>query len=212
MPPPNLAHLQADPASLLTWLNNNMLLGGYLANVVDPQGLAWVTMLPPPAIPYPAHADDGAGQAIDVYALRSNGAGVADSVRAYVCNYTAGDVESVVLGSLADYCFTTNLNGCSFGVGPMAPNGTRRVSHANTGGATTQQRTQTWTEHHVAANSTTISMLEPAEYRRLGGGASLQATVFGIRTGRQWRFYYQSYTAAGQGHFVVHGVIPIRTP
>lgn len=55
-------------------------------------------------------------------------------------------------------------------------------------------------------------MLEPAEYRRLGGGGNLNATVFGIRTGLAWAFYYQLYTAVGGGNYQVHGVFPIRTP
>lgn len=104
------------------------------------------------------------------------------------------------------------MNGCTFGIGPRLPAGTRRVTHANTGGNTLVQRMQTWGAHGVPANSVAISMLEPAEYRRLGGGGNLNATVFGIRTGLAWAFYYQLYTAVGGGNYQVHGVFPIRTP
>lgn|GEM_PF-4672790 len=52
MPPPNLAHLQADPAGLLTWLNGNLLQGGYLVNVPNPPGTAWVTITPSPNNPH----------------------------------------------------------------------------------------------------------------------------------------------------------------
>jgi hypothetical protein len=210
MPPPNLALLQVDPAGILQWLDDNLLMAGTLANVVNPPGVAWVTIVAPPVIPFPQRAVTTSGRPLDVFTLRSNGAGVHDAVRAYVCNYTAGGVHSVALASIADYCFTINLNGCTFGIGPVA-GGSRRVSHANTGGNTLVQRTQTWGEHHVPANSLNIKMLEPAEYRRLGGGGALNATVFGIRTGLVWHFYFQLYTAVGQGNYVVHGVFPIST-
>lgn len=208
MPLPNLAHLQADPARLLDWLENNLLKAGTLANVPNPPGLAWVRIEAPPVIPFPARAVNRSGRPMDVYQMRSNGAGAHDSVRAYVCNYTAGGVHSVLLGNHGDYCFTINLNGCTFGIGPVA-GGQRRVSHANSGGNTLTQRNQTWGEHHVPANSLNISMLEPATYRRIGGGGNLNATVFGIRSGASWSFYFQLYTAVGNENFQVHGVFPI---
>jgi hypothetical protein len=208
MPAPNIANLNADPNGLLPWLDNNLLLGGFLTNVPNPPGLAWVTIAPPAA---PLHAVNHAGNPVDVFVLRCNGAGAHNAVRAYICNYTVNGVHSVDLASLADYCFTINLNGCTFGIGPRSPGGVRKVSHANTGGNTNAQRTQTWGEHHVAANSTAISMLEPAEYRRLGGGANLNATVFGIRTGITWQFRYQLWTLSA-GNYQLIGVFPIRTP
>jgi len=213
LPAPNLAHLQAQPNLLLTWLNDNLLLAGLMTNVPNPPGLAWVTITAPPVIPgMPSLAVNASGRPMDVFTLRTNGGGVGDSVRSYVCNYTANGVHSIDLVNAADYCFTVTLNGCTFGIGPRTPLGFRRVSHANTGGNAFVQRTQTWTQHGVPANSYAISLLEPSEYRRLGGGGNLNATVFGVRTGVSWAFYFQLYTAVGNGNYKVHGVFPIRVP
>lgn len=205
MPPPNLAHLQADPAGLLTWLNGNLLQGGYLVNVPNPPGTAWVTITPSPNNP---HAVNAHGVPMDVYRVRSDGHGAHDAVPSYVCNYTAGGVHSVDLGNAGDFCFTTNLNGCTFGVGPVVA-GVRRVTHANTGGNSVAQRAQVWGSQGVPLNSPLVTLLEPSQYRRLAPGANLNATVFGIRTGVLWRFYFQLYTAVGGGNFQVHGVFPI---
>jgi hypothetical protein len=209
MPPPNLAALQGNCAAILPWLNNNLLLGGYLQNTADPHGLAWAQFVVPPQIPFPTTADDGQGHAMDVFAVRSDGNGVHDAVRAYICNYQANDVRAVDLQAAADFCFTINLNGCTFAMGAAAPNGDRRVCHANQGGNTLTQRNQTWNALGVPAN-TRVAMLEPAEYRRLGGGGNLNATVFGIRDHLHWSFYFQLYTALGQGRYQVHGVFPIQ--
>jgi hypothetical protein len=213
MPLPNLDYLQADPNRLLPWLENNLLLSGNIQNVAPP-GLAWARIGVPAlaliggVMRVPLAVNDS-GRPIDVYSVRSDGASAADSVRAYVCNYQANDVRHVDLGSGADYCFTVTLNGCTFGIGPAAADGSRRVSHANSGGRTAQQQTQTWGEHGVPVNSTTISMFEPAVYRKLSSTKSLNATVFGIRTGRSWRFYFQLYQSVGAGLFKMIDVVPI---
>jgi len=207
MPPPNLAAVQANPADLLVWLQNNLLLAGLIANVPNPPGTGFVTIGAPGA-PAPAPAFNTAGAAMGVYALRCNGVGAADSLPSYVCNYQANDVRSVTLAAVRDFCFTITLNGCTFGIGPVAPGGVRVVSHANTGGNTLPQRTQTWAAHAVPANSVAITMLEPALYRKMGG--NLQATVFGLRIGGNWQFHFQLYDRpAGGANITVYGVFPI---
>jgi hypothetical protein len=210
MPPPNLGVIQGNPPDLLLWLQNNLLLAGLVTDVPNPPGTAWVTIGAPGA-PAPAPAFDLAGTAMGVYALRCNGAGLHDALPSYVCNYQAGQVRSVLVAGARDFCFTITLNGCTFGIGPLAPGGARLVSHANTGGNTLPQRTQTWAAHAVPANALAITMLEPALYRRMGG--NLQATVFGIRSAGNWRFYFQLYNRpAGGANITVYGVFPIITP
>lgn len=207
MPPPNLPAIQANPTLFLTWLQTNLLMSGLITNVPNPPGTAWVTIAPPPAFPVTT-AVDTAGAAMGVYSLRCNGAGAHDSLFSYVCNYQAGQVRSVPLAALGDFCFTITLNGCTFGIGPAGVGGARLVSHANTGGSTIPQRTQTWGEHHVAVNSQAIAMLEPALYRRMGG--NLQATVFGLRVAGSWQFHFQLYDRPpGGAPVIVHGVFPI---
>jgi hypothetical protein len=203
MPLPNLAHLQADPSTLLTWLQNNLLLSGYLENVVAPNGLCRATITQRAT----AAGVGTNGGAIDVYDVRSNGRVDNDSVLAYVCNYAAGNINSVQLSNLGDFVFTVTMNGCTFGVGPAAANGSRLVSHANVGGNTINQRAATFAEHGVGPGGGGIRLMEPALYRR-GLAGNVCATTFGIRTGLNWNFYFQSYSLLG-GVFTLLGVFPI---
>lgn len=213
MPAPNFANLNAGPAGLLAWLDDNLLLAGTVQNVPNPPGLAWAAIVPRPAVapgmPLPV-AVNASGRPMDVFNLRSDGLGAANAVRAYICNYTAMNFESVLLGNAGDYCFTINLNGCTYGIGPAQLGGTRLVTHSNRGGNTLLQRADIQAENGVGANLAGVTLLEPAQYRRLGGGGNLQATVFGVRTGNNWRFYFQSCTAIGGNNFQVHGVFPIH--
>jgi hypothetical protein len=212
MPAPNLAQLQVDPLSLLVWLESNLLMAGTLQNVNNPNGLIWASIVPrgADAVGRPSLAVNSNGLPVDVYALRSDGTGVNDGLRSYICNYQERNVNSVDVGNLGDYCFTTNLNGCTYGIGPRQMNGNRRVTHSNRGGATGPQRADIQAENNVGKNLAGVTMLEPPEYRRIGGGGSLQATVIGIRSGTIWSYYFQSYTAIMQNQYRLNGVFPIR--
>jgi hypothetical protein len=182
-----------------------------LLNVPNPPGTSNVTIIPAPGGPVAVNAT---GVPMDVYTVTNSPAVIgpaglqpASTLAAYICNYTPGGVHPVLLGSLGDYCFTTNLNGCTFGIGPVQPHNTRRVSHANSGGNTLLQRGQTMGVH--GGNLAGVTLLEPALYRRIGQALNMQATVFGIRTGVNWRFYFQSFSSHGHGNLRVYGVFPI---
>lgn len=212
MPNPNINQLQADPSLLLGWLDHNLLCAGTVQNVAAANGLAWTTIQqrPPmfPGAPQPV-AVNRAGAPMDVYDIRTNVGGHAgNSVMAYICNYQANDVNSVTVHNGGDYCFTINLNGCTYGIGPVQPNRSRLVTHSNRGGNAMLQRADVQAENGVGVNLVGVTLLEPSEYRRLGGG-NLNATVFGIRTGANWNFYFQSYTSVAANQFQVHGVFPI---
>lgn len=209
MPAPDLPQLQVNPSGLLAWLEDNLLMAGSLKNQPNPNGLIWASIVPRPldGMNRPARAVNASGRPVDVWNLRSDG-GAHNGLRAYICNYTAKAVTSVDIGSLGDYCFTTNLNGCTYGIGPRQADGTRRVSHANRGGNTILQRTDIQNQNNVGATLPGVTMLEPAEYRRLGG--ELHATVFGIRSGYNWSFYYQSYSYMKENQYRLNGVLPIR--
>jgi hypothetical protein len=211
MPAPNLDRLHAAPESLLEWLEGNLLMSGPLQNVLNPPGTAWATVQPRqplfPGGPVPV-AVNQSGVPMDVFDLRSNGGGPQNGLSAYICNYTPNQHHSIDIANAADFCFTTNLNGCTFGIGPVA-NNTRRVTHSNRGGNTLLQRADIQAAHGAGPGLAGITLLEPAQYRRLGGGGALQATVFGIRNGLNWKFYFQSYTAVNGTNFQVHGVFPI---
>ncbi|HJZ58312.1 MAG TPA: hypothetical protein VKE74_25440 [Gemmataceae bacterium] len=221
MPFPNFASLQASPDSLLNWLQTNLLVADGILNVANPPGTSDVTFINP-VVPYPGatveNAVDASGSPIGVYKITNNPAllpgnafNPATSLASYICNYTANGRNGVNLGSLGDYCFTTNLNGCTFAVGPANAHHVRRVSHVNNGGNTVLQRGQVQTEHGTGPNLAGLTLLEPAMYRRLNPALSMQATVFGIRTGVQWRFYFQSFSAhiGATYRYRMYGVIPI---
>ena len=209
MPAPNLAQLQINPSGLLAWLEDNLLMAGMLQNQANPNGLIWASIVPrPPLGNLASLAVKASGKPVDVWNLRSDGGGAHNGLRAYICNYQPQAVNSVDIGFLGDYCFTTNLNGCTYGIGPRQADGTRRVSHANRGGNTILQRTDIQNQNNVGATLPGVTMLEPAEYRRLGG--ELHATVFGIRSGYNWSFYYQSYSYMKENQYRLNGVFPIR--
>jgi len=141
-------------------------------------------------------AVNAAGVPVDVYALNNNGAAAPDNtVPAYICNYATDNVNRVLLGTHGDFCFTITH--------------TRLVSHANHGGIAHLQRQQIQVAHGVGANLAGVTVLEPQLYRRFAVDLNMQATVFGIRTGYDWRFYFQSYSYHGQGTYRMYGVFPI---
>ena len=202
---PNFAHLQAQPDLLLAWLNTNVLLAGNLQNVGVAGAGGGIDQVTIGAYQGPVQnaINSSNGQPMGVHALRNNPAG---ELTAYICNYQANNHRSDLIGTHADYCFTTTLNGCTFAVGPVQPGNLRRVSHANTGGNTNLQRQQTRTAQQ-SGNLAGIALLEPADYRRLSATLAISATVFGIRTGLAWQFYFQTYSYAN-GTATVYGVFP----
>lgn len=208
MPLPNLGSLQAAPEQLRTWCDSNILTAGTVTNALNPAGVTWARIVqrPPmaPGMPAPT-GQDAAGHAVDVYDLRCDGAGPHDGVPAHICNYMANNIRDVQLDNTPDYMFTINLNGCTFGVGAPQPNGNKLVSHANAGGNAQVQRGMTGGAHGGLGG---VALLEPALYRNLGGQGQNQATVFGIRSGLNWRFYFQSYTYLGNQTFRLNGVFP----
>ena len=215
MPAPNLVTLAANPDALLTWLGSNLLTAGNLANVINPPGFAYATFTQD-NVPV---AVNSSGVPIDVYKVKSDGAGPGNGVPAHICNYTAGTNHSVLLTNMAQFCFTITLNGCTFGIGTPDAQGRVVVTHANSGGNTINQRNQIQGAHGVGADMAGVTLLEPAVYRRINPTKNMQATVFGIRSGGGWRFYFQSYEVAGQNmalpnstaglSYMMHGVFPI---
>jgi hypothetical protein len=207
MPAPNIAQLQGTPNALLVWLRDNMLRAPNIN--AGPPGTTFATFgtanqiigVPSP----PAVAVNQHGRPMDVFDIGTGGTAL-NGVSAYICNYTAGGCHHIDLGGLADFCFTVTLNGCSFGVGPHG--GGLRAAHANSGGNVLLQRGQLQAEFGVGGNMAGITMLEPADYRRLSNTVNLQATVFGIRNGAAWQFYFQCYSSHTHGNYRVYGVFP----
>ena len=197
---PNFALMKDQPDLLLDWLDNNILTAAALNNGGnnDPH---WVTIIPKPLATGLSFTDE----AIDVYELTTKKANEDNGMKSYICNYSQGDVHQQNIDAHADYCFTANMNGCTFAIGPSVDDQIT-VAHANAGGKPDDQRTQI---SNVFGGLGGLKLLEPAMYRKLAPNNNLQATTFGIRTGENWDFYFQSYEPRGQGTYKLYTVAKI---
>ena len=197
---PHYQLLNQDPESLLIFLENNIIASGLLANSKvknQPEHLI---------LQKSATQGEINGQPADVYYIKNSGESSSrKALKSYICDYTKGNVEYCTLGRDAGFCFTITMNGCTFGIGQPADDGTVLVSHANTGGETVAQRSQT-IGIHSEHNSVLRSVLEPALYRRMAD--RLTASTFGIKTGGGWKFYFQLYRPES-GVFKCYGTFPI---
>ena len=126
-----------------------------------------------------------------------------DGFASYVCDYGRNEINYQVLGKEADFCFTITINGCTFGVGSPTEDGSVLVSHGN---LAELQGTSQDPEGDQAARQLAVghqlhgdgaTYLTPDMYR--DGKANV--TMFGMRVGSAWKFYYQRYAAAGGGTF-----------
>ena len=129
--------------------------------------------------------------------LRSNpNARNVDYLNAYWCNYGDDDQFTILVHDAASFMFTSNMDGCSFGVGSPAPNGSRRVCHVNMRSQTNSHDKQRNLLTGMGLNN---SLVDPDRYmtstRTPSIYGEIKATTIGIRdtnTG-QWSFRYQQY-------------------
>jgi hypothetical protein len=121
---------------------------------------------------------------------------ISPSFKAYFCPYRGGSTLGTMVANDADCMFTTQMDGCSLGIGSAAPDGSRLVYHSNVGGNAPAQETMLNTKMGGAVNIETI--WAPKSYRFEFGMAELCATSFGIRNpkSRQWSFFSQTYQRA----------------
>ncbi|MCA9062175.1 MAG: hypothetical protein KDA96_03930 [Planctomycetaceae bacterium] len=194
--------LAADPTYLVRVLENNLLMAGTLQNALTPNGLIRARISPNTN----NHCVDANNNEIPVFNLHNNGNNANDSVQAYLLCYKANQTHSVSVGHLANFMFTTTMNGCTLGIGPNLANGTRRITHSNVGGNAALQRQATASVHGTSASLFGVRLLEPAVYRM---GMNNNATTFGIRVNGTWRFYFQSYQMLGSGNIRLNGVFPV---
>jgi hypothetical protein len=148
--------------------------------------------------------------ACKVYNLKQAATGGFD---AYVCDYGRNQINYQVLGNEADFCFTITMNGCTFGVGTPASDGSLLVSHGNLAELEghrldpvgNQAERQLAVGHQLHGEG--ASYLTPDMYR----GDKANVTMFGIRVSGAWKFYYQRYAAAGGGTFKLLGLTELDT-
>jgi hypothetical protein len=121
-----------------------------------------------------------------------------DYLNAYWCPYDPGQMHAIVVADAANFMFTTNMDGCSFGVGHAAPDGSRRVAHTNMWGVVPNSRGAQNMMLQVAGYDRII--INPNEYMQtplvptaLNG--EIKITTFGVRNpaSGHWSFWYQQY-------------------
>lgn len=135
---------------------------------------------------------------------------------AYICRWSGDHVCTKTLGRHADVMFTGNMNGCTFGVGISAADGTVRVGHANAaslagGTADNPDFTAQRQAQHSALSTRGAGnrIVDPNVYRAnvsySGVGSKdfeIIAVTVGIRIGGKWEFYYQHQRYGGtRGNF-----------
>ena len=120
----------------------------------------------------------------------------------YFCPYETNSYHGVVLGNACQLMLTTQMDGCSLGIGSRTGNGEVLVFHANSAaGNTTQAMMQTaQTAQLQGAFNTEVAAitasLNPSDYLTSKRGTNYAATTFGVRdAGNQvWHFYTQRFS------------------
>jgi hypothetical protein len=144
------------------------------------------------------------GEAIPAYFIR-DGRKKADSFSAYWCSYKKNELHYVTLGTDASFVFTPTMDGCSFGIGQAASDGSVIVSHVNSERLDTatskaamiaDQRKQL--QDFLKGRGGASKLFEPADYRTRKTGffsseTGLCTTTFGVRGTSGWKFYAHRY-------------------
>lgn len=173
------------------FLRNNLLRANFQLNPLDGQDVRMFKFV---AHPYQATKLSD-GSAIPSYALvpvsqneritlrADPAARDRDYLNAYWCNYGDDSQYAITVAGAADFMFTSNMDGCSFGVGSATPTGARRVSHINL-------RSQPGS-HNLQRGTLTLqglddSVVDPDRYMtssRVPGAiyGEIKATTIGIR-------------------------------
>lgn len=202
MPEPDYSEFDRAPMSLLDFMATNIIATGLLPNSTlnsVPEFLTLEKKTTPVTV---------GGEAVGhVYYLKgSTETSSARALNAYICDYEKNDTKFVLLGQNARFCFTITMNGCTFGIGKPGSDGSVIVSHSNRASDPNQAETQrriTLDSH----KNRQVTMLEPSMYRPV---ERMTCTTFGIRAGRQWKFYFQSYRPNGST-WELYGVPEIKT-
>lgn len=186
-----------------TWLNNNILRSL----------IPFYPITPTFAFKFNRHSYNGTdlrtGNVIPSYALmpltqperinaRNNPAGKnVDYFEAYWCPYADDAQHSVFVGRDADFMFTVNMDGCTFGVGSANNTGGRLVAHINM-----RSQAQSHDKQGAVLRGQGLNrhMVDPDTYMQSSHvpnaiPGEIKATTLGIRNGANggWNFYYQQY-------------------
>ncbi len=128
-----------------------------------------------------------------------------DGFAAYICPYADNTAQFKTLGASADYMFTGDMDGCTFGIGMPNGIGDVLVGHSNAqnqaGGSTfnpnyvPQRNAQ---RQDLVGGGTAQSVLEPDDYRDNPPlGTEFKAVSIGLRINNTWEFWYQHQNVDG---------------
>jgi hypothetical protein len=142
--------------------------------------------------------------AVPVYFLYPVGVVVANGVAvdvpfaAFFCPYEPNKTLGTTVTNGARLMFTAEMDGCSFGIGSPANDGSRLVYHANrnVGGGAPQLNAQDQDLRTWFRNQHTFihGVLSPVDYRRSSKGTFYEATTIAVADNHnQWSFYSQRH-------------------
>jgi hypothetical protein len=134
-----------------------------------------------------------------VYQVVSAAEGTADAFLAYVCPYVGNFTCFKMLGAQADVMFTSDMDGCTFGIGIPNRDGAVLVAHTNAQDKATGDQFNPNYAPQRAAQRTNLArgkvggrMLEPDNYRDGAPiGKEFKAVTIGLRIGGKWEFWFQ---------------------
>jgi hypothetical protein len=126
---------------------------------------------------------------------------------AYFCPFKEKETHGTVISSAANLMFTTQMDGCSLGIGSPTTTGDRLIFHANAGGqpsVATNTQDASLRANFSAGNTLIQQIWGPADYRESRKGTFYKATTFGVRTPttNTWSFYSQRYTTETSSHSI----------
>ena len=155
---------------------------------------------------------------LDVYFMAPTGAllsatAVADPhpFDVFFCPFHVDSTLGSVLTNAARLMFTTQMDGCSFGVGSKASTGERLVFHANaqtgndTSAAMTSAQDRALRAAFLSQGTHIHGILGPVDYRPSHKNTEYAATTFGIRNGNNWTFHTQRFSVEASGNAWVYG-------
>lgn len=151
------------------------------------------------------------GVSIPTYFARPAGSSNPEGIfEVYWCPYQEDSLKSTTVGNAANLMLTAPMNGCSFGVGAAATDGSRYVAHINMKSQLDAGRKQDAVLRGSRLGATIVS---PSTY--MGDDQDpVHVITFGVRNAltRQWSFYYQlTKMRYGAGNILktLVGVFPV---
>ena len=187
------------------FLRNNLLRANFQLNPLDGQDVRMFKFVPHPyqgtklsdGSTIPSYALTPVGQSERITLRADPNALNRDYLNAYWCNYAVDLQFAIIVANAADFMFTSNMDGCTFGVGSPAANGACRVSHINLRSQPNSHNLQRGT---LSMQGFDDKVVDPDRYMTSSRVPTalygeIKATTIGIRnTGTgQWEFRYQQF-------------------